>query len=302
MNVHQVTGAVLAAKITHAASRQTYYTIRFLVDPDRRGDAYRAYAYFRWVDDWLDKETRTRSQRMAFVRRQVRLVDSLFRGEKPDHLNAQENLLAQLVQNNGTQNNGLEMYIRGMMNVMAFDADRRGRLISAEELTEYTGWLASAVTEAMHYFIGHDDGSPKDDTRYQAVSGAHIVHMLRDTLEDIEAGYFNLPRERARRTTISKEMVAADFYRAWVKENAAQARQCFKLGRQYLARVENIRCRIAGYAYMYRFEIVLRFIEREGYLLREQYPERKTGLCCLQMLGWALWMAVRGHSAAAQAA
>ena len=43
-----------AASITKAASKQTYYTIRFLVDRDRVDDAYRAYGYFRWVDDVLD--------------------------------------------------------------------------------------------------------------------------------------------------------------------------------------------------------------------------------------------------------
>ena len=43
-----------ASSITKAASKQTYYTIRFLVDRERVDDAYRAYAYFRWVDDVLD--------------------------------------------------------------------------------------------------------------------------------------------------------------------------------------------------------------------------------------------------------
>ena len=43
-----------ASSITKAASKQTYYTIRFLVDRERVEDAYRAYAYFRWVDDVLD--------------------------------------------------------------------------------------------------------------------------------------------------------------------------------------------------------------------------------------------------------
>ena len=47
----------IAGSITKAASKQTYYTIRFLVDRDRIADAYRAYAYFRWVDDTLDGDS-----------------------------------------------------------------------------------------------------------------------------------------------------------------------------------------------------------------------------------------------------
>jgi len=29
--------------------------------------------------------------------------------------------------------------------------------------------------------------------RYLAVTGAHITHMLRDAVEDAEAGYYNIP-------------------------------------------------------------------------------------------------------------
>ena len=82
-----------------------------------------------------------------------------------------------------------------MMLVMDFDTRRRGRLISQVELNEYTRWLAVAVTEALHYFIGHDCFTPHDEARYLAVSAAHITHMLRDTYADMRAGYFNIPRE-----------------------------------------------------------------------------------------------------------
>lgn len=289
--------SALAETITRAASKQTYFTIRFLVDQDRRADAYRAYAYFRWVDDWLDIETRTRSQRLSFIHRQQQLADSCYQANIPSHLSPEEHLLVELVRNNPQRASGLEIYIRNMMAVMAFDAERRGRLITEKELENYTYWLASAVTEAMHYFIGHDDYSPADDTRYTAVTGAHITHLLRDTLEDIEAGYFNLPKERAARPAVTADLVGSPLYRDWVKENVSIARSCFQTGREYMARVENLRCRIAGYAYMYRFEVVLRSIEGEGYSLRAGYPERKTGLCCVQMLSWAVWMSLKRRSA-----
>ena len=54
---------------------------------------------------------------------------------------------------------------------------------------------SSDVTGALHHFIGHNRGAPRNELRYRAAEGAHIAHMLRDTLEDIEAGYFNIPRE-----------------------------------------------------------------------------------------------------------
>ena len=292
MDTHSISDPTLGAAITRAASKQTYYTIRFLVDKGLVDDAYRTYAYFRWVDDWIDQPNCPRAERLAFIRRQQSLMNACFHGAPPDDLAPEECLLADLVRRDADPNSGLHAYIRNMMAVMAFDAERRGRMISQREVNDYTYWLASAVTEAMHYFIGHCCGSPHDETRYLAVTGAHIAHMLRDACEDNEAGYYNLPREVAVSGAIAPWDIESPAYRDWVRKSVQQARACFKTGRAYLARVENLRCRIAGYAYIRRFEVVLDCIEDEDYLLRAQYPERKGYSRGAGMLGWALWMAL----------
>jgi hypothetical protein len=293
MESHSVPDAALAAAITRTASKQTYYTIRFLVDSCRVENAYRAYAYFRWVDDWLDQETRARTERLSFVRRQQTLMDGCYRGQPPVDQTPEERLLADLVRCDTEQNSPLQAYIRNMMAVMAFDADRRGRLVSRSELNEYTRRLAVGVTEALHYFIGHDGASPHGERRYMAVTGAHITHMLRDALEDAQLGYYNIPCEVVAPHGIAPWDVSSKPYRNWVKESVQRARACFRTGRDYLAQVENLRCRVAGYAYMRRFEVVLDRIEREGCLLRAQYPDCKGGSRGVEMICWALWMALK---------
>ena len=274
-----------ASLITKAASEQTYYTIRFLADRDRVADAYRAYAYFRWVDDTLDLAQSGMQQRIAFLEGQKSLLENCYRGESPREATIEENMLIELVRHDQEKNNGLHSYLNNMMRVMEFDAKRRGRLISQAELNQYTYWLASAVTEAMHYFIGHNGYSPHDETRYLAVTGAHIVHMLRDTFDDVRAGYFNIPREVLEAAHIGPDDTQSQVYRAWVQSRIQLARKCFKAGREYLARVENPRCQLAGFAYTARFEWLLDTMERERYNLRPEYRERKS-------FGTGLWMGV----------
>jgi phytoene/squalene synthetase len=265
-----------ALSITKAASKQTYYTVRFLVDRDHVDDAYRAYAYFRWVDDVLDADTGLKSERRAFLERQKSLLESCYQGEPPRDANDQENMLAELVQRDHEKNSGLEAYLRNMMRVMEFDARRRGRLISQVELNEYTHWLAVAVTEAMHYFIGHGAFTPQDETRYLAVSAAHITHMLRDTFDDVKAGYFNIPSEALEAHHIGPQDVHSEAYRAWVKSRVQLAREYFEAGWVYFQHVQNPRHRLAGFAYMARFEWLLDTIERESFILRPEYNERKS--------------------------
>jgi phytoene/squalene synthetase len=221
------------------------------------------------------------SERRAFLERQKSLLESCYQGEPLKDANIQEKMLVEMVQGDHETNSGLQSYLRNMMLVMDFDGRRRGRLISQAELNEYTRWLASAVTEAMHYFIGNGWYAPHNETRYLAVSAAHITHMLRDTFDDVQAGYFNIPREVLRANHIRPQDVHSDAYRTWVKRRVQLAREYFKAGGDYLSRVENLRCRLAGYAYTARFEWLLDTIEREGYCLRPQYDERKrvrTGL------------------------
>lgn len=269
----------LAPTLTKTASTQTFYTIRFLVDRERVLDAYRAYAYFRWVDDTLDagdfSESKT-PERSAFLMRQKSLLEKCSVGELIPDATAEENMLIELVRRDAVKNGGLQAYLRNMMKVMEFDVNRRGRLIVQSELSEYTRWLAVAVTEAMHYFIGHSCHSPHDESRYLAVTGAHITHMLRDTFDDVQAGYYNIPREVLEAGHIQPQAIESKVYRDWVRARVWLARECFKAGREYLSRVENPRCRLAGLAYTARFEWLLDTIERENYCLRPEYRERKS--------------------------
>jgi len=291
----------LASAITRDASKQTYYTIRFLVDRPLVQDAFRAYAYFRWVDDVVDavacpgqaEGDAERSIRAQFLERQRTLLDACLLGERPRIVDPHEALLVELVGRG--RDPRLDAYLRHMMLVMAFDVGRRGRLVSQHELDEYTRWLAVAVTEAMSYFIGNGADSPHDETRYQAVTGAHIVHMLRDTCADVAAGYFNIPLEVLEASSIGPAELGSDPYRAWVSDRVRLARAYLDVGKDYFARVQSQRHRLAGVAYIARFEWLIETLEREDFRLRPEYGERRSLATQLQIGRSILWSLTGRH-------
>jgi phytoene/squalene synthetase len=278
----------LAEDITRSASKQTYYTIRFLADRDLVPDAYRAYAYFRWVDDILDSPAKPISERIAFLQRQQSLLEACYGGETQGWVCAEEQMLVDLVRNDTEKNSGLQSYLRNMMAVMEFDVARRGRLISQVDLSAYSRMLASAVTEALYYFIGHNCPSPCDESRYLAVQGAHIIHMLRDMGDDAAIGYFNIPIEVLEAKGLSIQSIDHPSFRKWVRDRVDLARSYFRIGLESMARVKSLRCRLAGYAYIARFQWLASIIEQEGYRLRDAYPERKS----LRASIWMVWTMV----------
>ncbi len=258
----------LPAAITAAASQRTHRIIALLADRKRTQDAYRAYAYFRWVDDWLDQDQRNRDDRIKFVRRQQAIIDRGYAGDRIQDLSVEEQMIIDLIRTDREPNSGLRLYIQHLMGVMAFDAERRGRLISAQELDEYSRRLAVGVTEALHYFIGHDHPTPPSENRYLAVTAAHITHMLRDTSEDLAAGYFNVPGDYLAAHGLGPGDIDSEAYRTWVQDRVQLAREYFKAGRAYLAQVRCFRCRLAGRIYCAQFERELDTIERNAYRLR----------------------------------
>jgi phytoene/squalene synthetase len=97
--------------------------------------------------------------------------------------------------------------------------------------------------------------------------------MLRDAQDDVREGYINIPREYLEAHHISPSDVDNKAYRMWVKSRVELARDYFKTGAGYLSRVQNPRCRFAGYSYTARFTQVLDAIEKSDYSLQEDYSE-----------------------------
>jgi phytoene/squalene synthetase len=293
--------ATLAQSITRAGSKQTYYTVRLMVDRHLVDDCYRAYGYFRWTDDIVDAATsieavasadaaasshvssQSDAERISFIKRQRELIERLYGNEPPDDLTPEEEMVADLIRHDWGDNSLLQSYIRNFLAIIEFDAHRRGRLISQAELTWYSDCLGRATTDGILYFIGNGHPYPAGEDRYRGATAAHIVHMLRDMVQDTADGYINIPREYLEAHGISPKDMDSPRFRAWVQGRVDEARAHMREGKRYLDELDVLRCKLAGYWYCARYEGVLDTIERDGYLLRAEYKKRRTLSTWLKM-------------------
>ena len=192
-------------------------------------------------------------------------------------------LHADLISHHKEENSRLRSFIYNFLAIIEFDAYRKGRLISQQELTWYSKSLGKAVTDCIQHFIGNGHPYPTSDNQYLAATAAHITHMLRDMVLDTAEGFINIPHEYLEAHGIKPEDVDSPPFRAWVRERVDLARQYFREGKRYLDALDVLRCKIAGYWYCARFERVLDIIERDGYILRAEYNERRKLSTWLRM-------------------
>jgi phytoene/squalene synthetase len=279
------TTASLARSITWASSKQSYLTAWLLADRDLKDDCLRAYAYFRWADDMIDIHFQSSDDRAAFIVRQQALIENLYRGERPADLCPQEEMLADLIANDRGSHSGLQSFIRNFMTVIAFDANRRGHIISQRELSAYMNCLGTAVMDGLLYFIGNQHSYPRTPDRTQAVIGAHLTHMLRDMQEDLPAGFINVPAEDITAYGIDLDETNDEAFREWVRRQVEEAKRYFQEGQGYIDSLDVLRAKLAGVWYCARFECILGAIQRDGYQLRCDYPERRCWRIWIRMIG-----------------
>jgi phytoene/squalene synthetase len=279
-NSNMDTTTALSHTITRKGSKQSYYSLKFMADKDLVDNALGAYAYFRWVDDFVDDVAQSNIEREAFIHRQKEIIDKLYQHNLPKDPCPEEKILARLIESDRGENSKLQSYLRNMMAITAFDARRKGQLITQKELDWYSSCLAKAVIDHLQHFICHDYPYPTTNGRYVAAIGAHVAHMLRDMVTDISNGYINIPKEYLETHKITPEDIHAPAFRAWVEERVALARQFFDEGKHYLNTIEALRYKVVCFWYCTRFDGLLDAIEREDYFLREGYNERhKLGTC-----------------------
>ncbi len=286
-------GAILARGITWRESKQSYLTMRFLVDKDLVDDSYRAYAYFRWADDVVDKVSESKAERLAFIGRQRELIEGLYAGGSPGPVQPEEELIVDLIRSDRGRNSRLRSYIENFLAIIEFDAERKGQLITEAELRDYAERLALAVTDAIQYFIKNGHPYPEDERRTAAARAAHVTHMLRDMRDDLAAGYVNLPKEYLKAHGIEPGDIESPAFLDWVRARVEAARENFRRGRLYIDGLDVLRTKLAARLYSARFEQVLDTIERDGYHLRLEYSRRHNVVAWLRMAGIALGVTLR---------
>jgi phytoene/squalene synthetase len=113
--------------------------------------------------------------------------------------------------------------------------------------------------------------------------------------QDDADGFINIPREYLEEKSINHEDINDPAYKDWVRKRVELARELFVEGKRYLDELDVLRCKIVGYWYCARFEVVLDTIERDEYNLRKEYHERRRISTWLKIIWLAVSLSLRHY-------
>lgn len=272
----------LAREITKKSGLETYYIIKFLADKHKVNDAYKAYAYFRWLDDQIDENLKNRKDKQKFIKRQKTIIELSYRRKKPAIVHPQERMITELIENDSKPNSKLKSYIMNFFSIIAFDAGRKDKIIPEKKLNWYSETIGKAATDCILYFIGNNISYTESTDQYKAASAAHIVHSLRDLKHDLKTGYINIPKEFLEKNKSDITNISDYELIPWVKNRTGLAKRYFESGKKYIKKLPNPKCKLAAILYCLRFEPLIFIIEKDKYILRENYNNRLNIMSCLK--------------------
>ena len=234
-----------------------------------------AYAYFRWVDDIVDSEDASIDQKTTLLDRQRAWIAELY--ENPESLRvissltAEEQLLFFVIQHDlagGKQ--ALRLSISDMLRSIEMDATRRGRVVSSEVLTQIQMHRTRAFADFVSTLLHQRTLVGAENRLLVFALACDEAHKLRDLIQDVTFGYFNISFEELREYEIDLNDLNCPGLREYVKDKVSSTRASFTRARRDLRHV-SATLRAACLIYGLRHLMLLKAIENDAYYLRFSY-------------------------------
>jgi phytoene/squalene synthetase len=245
---------------------EAYLATQLFIKGEKGKLANLLYTYLRWVDDFVDDNTIESSRQKEFLSEHLNIIDHLYNGYKFRPENYFEEAISEVVKYDIKNGYRLKTVIYKMFEVFDFDIKRKNKFPDFTGLNEYSKKIGDAYTRALLFFL-----APgllyKEDFSLSAYA-SHQVHLLRDFLIDKENGYFNISGEEIKKYNIKEDLIQDENFAHWVKDKIANIKFLIEKGKREFRNIPILRVRLTGYLYCFRYQRVIRRIEKDHYKLR----------------------------------
>lgn len=243
-----------------------WYSFSFF-SRSRRNTLFRAYEYFRWVDDYIDDKKTLTKDAKRLLSREIRLISTLYSHKPITPTYIFEEYISSVISEDYENRNGMQEIINGFFCALSWDVRRRNRIPTAKELTSYSQYLGCSYSQGITYGLNYHP----TDSRFLEVSNncgvaAHITHMLRDFFIDLEIGYINISKEDIEKYHINLSSNRQDLKMAlspWCKDQFLKTQNLFNQGLNSINKLPGFRARFAFRLISIRYLLILKKVKRD---------------------------------------
>ncbi len=170
---------------------------------------WKLYVYFRWLDDIVDDPKIAQSEKARLLGRQRQFLEQAFiADEGSESLCHEEALMRDAIRTLGSDAE-FRVHVFRLFETFVFDAGRfGGRRVTRNEFLGYSRAIGDAYVSIAARMMRVSSVPERFQTEFRRKYGTsvqsalaeyahccHLVHVLRDRVVDVEAGYDNLPIE-----------------------------------------------------------------------------------------------------------
>jgi len=222
----------MAAVLTQNESPFGYWSSQIFFPQDRRMILFLLYAYFRWVDDTVDKPGFNFDFNHKFIYRQTKIVQAWYMGESAVlSENPFEAMAATAIKKDKKDGSQLQSMILGFLEAITWDIERRNKIVKQSELDRYSLLLGRSYSEGLLYGLKLNPCKPIFRIP-KTICGiaAHWSHLLRDLSEDLKLGYINISDDDIKKYSINLQNHQTLL--PWIREKCYRTLDMFAEGRK----------------------------------------------------------------------
>lgn len=191
------TVAEFARNIAKKESPKASVILDFLIDKPGRDYLNLCYSYLRWTDDIVDNPNFPVEYKKNFIEHQKDLISLSYSKESFEPSGIEEACFFHFAEYAVSSNNLLLLEeVKNMVEAMSMDVKRLegSGVFSSAELEHYINLMSKSVFNILYNFIAFPGFEYREEF-YLGSKFTTTALMIRDLMEDINAGFINIPEE-----------------------------------------------------------------------------------------------------------
>lgn len=263
-----------AIEISKKENKLAYILAKHLVVKRMQKIAFLVYYFLRWIDDALDQGYLSKRQKLKFLRKEKKVIESVFSYKQVESLNEYETCIRLMKKLDSKVAYKMKKYVLDNY-LTAFEFElKRSRIVTKKWLLKYAYYVGGSFANIGILVLDPDvDTKIMNGISKTVASASDLAHLLRDFRKDIRNSQINIPKEDIEKfnININKMNENSQELRNFTRSQVGEIESLFSSGEKYIKSLSNLKLKLAATLFVSKYRFVLAKIRNRDYNLFSNY-------------------------------